>query len=114
VAQHTVMEDDVFVAPGAGLANDRYPVSPALEGPVLRRGARIGVNATLLPGVEVGAHALVGAGAVVTKDVPAGVVVAGNPARKIGSVDALPASDRADAAGTWPTASRFSSSPGQA
>lgn len=114
VAQHTVMEDDVFVAPGVTLANDRYPISRSLEGPVLRRGARIGVNATLLPGVDVGANALVGAGAVVTKDVPEGVVVVGNPARIIGSVDSLPTRGLHNGAST-PSATRPSTStPGQA
>ena len=54
-------------------------------------GARIGANATILPGVEVGRTALVGAGAVVTRDVPEGAVVVGNPARVIGSVDDIPA-----------------------
>lgn len=85
VAQYTVLESGVFLAPGVGVANDRYPISSLLEGPVVRQGARIGVNATLLPGIEIGAQALVGAGAVVTRDVPPGVVVAGNPARVIRS-----------------------------
>jgi acetyltransferase-like isoleucine patch superfamily enzyme len=90
VAQHTVLEDDVFLAPGVGIANDRYPVcTHCLEGPVIRRGARIGVNATLLPGVEIGEQALVGSGAVVTKDVPPWAIVVGNPARVVGSVESL-------------------------
>jgi acetyltransferase-like isoleucine patch superfamily enzyme len=114
VAQHSVMEDDVFVAPGVTLANDRYPVSRSLEGPVVRRGARIGANATLLPGVEVGANALVGGGAVVTKDVPERAVVVGNPARIIGSVDSLPAPDRDDLASTPPEARPSTRAPGQA
>lgn len=53
VAQYTVVEDDVFIAPGVIFANDKYPVSSHLEGPEVRRGARIGVNVTLLPGVVV-------------------------------------------------------------
>jgi acetyltransferase-like isoleucine patch superfamily enzyme len=86
VAQFSVLEDDVFLAPGVVLANDLYPgqiAAPPLVGPRLRRGAQIGVNATLRPAVEVGAGAIVGAGAVVVHDVPAGAVVAGNPARVI-------------------------------
>lgn len=84
VAQHTVIEDDVFIAPGVMLANDRYPISDHIEGPVIKRGAIIGVNATILPGVTIGAGALIGAGSVVTKDVPSGAVVYGNPARTHG------------------------------
>jgi acetyltransferase-like isoleucine patch superfamily enzyme len=88
VAQFTVIEDDVFLAPGVMIANDRYPVSPSgWEAPVVRRGARVGAGATLLPGITVGEDALVGAGAVVTRDVPPRAVVAGNPARTIGDVD---------------------------
>jgi len=81
VAQHTVLEDDVFLAPGVMIANDRYPVSDRMEGPVIKRGAVIGANATILPGVVIGERALIGAGSVVTKDVPPGAVVYGNPAR---------------------------------
>jgi acetyltransferase-like isoleucine patch superfamily enzyme len=58
-------------------------------GPTIKRGARIGINSTLLPGVVIGEGALVGAAAVVTKDVPPGMVVAGNPARVMGEVEAL-------------------------
>lgn len=84
VCQLARIEDDVFLAPGARLANDRYPVrKTGWEPPVIRRGARIGMNATILPGVVVGAGAMVGAGAVVVRDVPDGAVVAGNPARAI-------------------------------
>lgn len=85
VAQYTMIEDDVFIAPGTVFANDKYPLSPHLEGPIVRKGARIGVNCTILPGVEIGEGALVGAGSVVTKDVPPQTVVAGNPARVISS-----------------------------
>jgi acetyltransferase-like isoleucine patch superfamily enzyme len=90
VAQFTVIEDDVFVAPGASFANDPHPLcTMCMEGPTIRRGARIGVNATLLPGVVIGENALVGAGAVVTKDVPARAVVVGNPGRILCTVDEL-------------------------
>ena len=81
IAQYTVIEDDVFIAPGTTFANDKYPVSAHLEGPHIKRGARIGVNVTVLPGVVIGEQALVGAGSVVTRNVPDGVVVIGNPAR---------------------------------
>lgn len=89
LAQYTVIEDDVFIAPGVIFANDKYPVSSHLEGPQVRRGARIGVNVTLLPGVVIGKEALVGAGSVVTKDVPDRTVVVGNPARRVGTVDEI-------------------------
>ena len=89
VAQYTVIEDDVFIAPGVIFANDKYPVSPHLEGPQVKRGARIGVNATILPGVRIGENALIGAGSVVTKDVSDGAVVVGNPARMVTTVAAI-------------------------
>lgn len=89
IAQFTVLEDDVFIAPGTIFANDKYPVSSHLEGPYVKRGARIGVNVTILPGVVIGEEALVGAGSVVTKDVPDRAVVVGNPARMMGTVDTL-------------------------
>lgn len=87
VAQFTVIEDDVFIAPGVIFANDKYPVSHELRGPRLKRGVRIGVNATLLPGVVIGEGALIGAGCVVTKDVAPSAVVVGNPGRVIGNVE---------------------------
>lgn len=86
IPQFTVLEDDVFIAPGCTFANDVHPgcrCSDVMKGPTIRRGARIGVGVTIVPGVEVGAYALVGSGSVVTRDVPAHAVVAGNPARVI-------------------------------
>jgi acetyltransferase-like isoleucine patch superfamily enzyme len=85
----SVLEDDVFVAPGVLLTNDptagRRRGEP-LRGAVLRRGCRVGGGAVLLPGVEVGEEAFVGAGAVVTRDVPARTVVVGVPARAVREV----------------------------
>ncbi len=82
VAQKTTIEDDVFVGPGVVFTNDPHPVcTRCMRGPILKRGCRIGGGATLLPGVVIGEGALIGAGAVVTKDVPAGTVAAGSPAR---------------------------------
>lgn len=79
------LEDDVFVGPNATFANDKFPRSRSrperfLETTV-RAGASIGANATILPGIEIGRGAMVGAGAVVTRSVPPNAVVAGNPAR---------------------------------
>lgn len=94
VAQFTVLEDDVFLAPGVTVANDLYPGDPAsaarMRGPTIERGAQIGVGATLLPYVRIGVGALVGAGAVVTRDVPPGAVMVGNPARQHALVADLP------------------------
>ncbi len=85
IAQYSILEDDVFLAPGVTLANDLFPGSPhagrVLQGPVIGKGAQVGVNATILPGVKIGARALIGAGSVVTQDVPESAVAWGNPAR---------------------------------
>jgi len=90
VAQYTVLEDDVFLAPGVTIANDPHPIcSKCMQGPTIHSGARVGVNATILPHVEIGENALVGAGGVVTADVPPRAVVVGSPARVIGEVDDL-------------------------
>jgi acetyltransferase-like isoleucine patch superfamily enzyme len=94
VPEFSVLEDGCWLGPNVVLTNAKYPLSPKvkdqLAGPVIRRGAKIGANATILPGIVVGENALVGAGAVVVRDVPAGAVVAGNPARVIGQIADLP------------------------
>ena len=90
IAQFTVLEDDVFLAPGVSIANDPHPIcTKCMQGPTIRRGARIGVNVTLLPHITIGENALVAAGSVVTRDVPAGMLVAGTPARVVSRVDEL-------------------------
>lgn len=82
VAQYTTIEDDVFLAPGVIIANDLHPVcTKCMKGPVIKKGARIGVNATLLPHIIIGRNSLVAAGSVVTRDVPENSVVAGVPAK---------------------------------
>jgi acetyltransferase-like isoleucine patch superfamily enzyme len=79
------VEDDVFIGPNATFANDKYPRSrrppPEFARTTLRQGASIGANATVLCGVEIGAGAMIGAGSVVTRDVPPGELWVGNPAR---------------------------------
>ena len=91
VPEYTVLEDGCWLGPNAVITNAKYPLSRGvkerLRGAHVEAGAMIGANATLLPGVRIGARALVGAGAVVTKDVPPGAVVVGNPARVIKQVD---------------------------
>lgn len=81
------LADDVFVGPGATFTNDRYPRSDpggwVLARTFVGRGASIGANATVLPGVELGAWSVVAAGAVVTRDVQPHALVAGNPARQV-------------------------------
>lgn len=78
-----VIEDGVFIGPNAVLTNDRYPPhgGESLAGPVIKKGASIGANATILPGVTIGENSLVAAGAVVTKDVPPEMLAVGAPAR---------------------------------
>jgi acetyltransferase-like isoleucine patch superfamily enzyme len=84
IAQYTDICDDAFLAPGVTIANDLYPGQRAsaevMSGPTIREGAQLGVNVTVLPYVVIGEGCLVGAGSVVTRDLPAGSVAFGNPA----------------------------------
>jgi UDP-2-acetamido-3-amino-2,3-dideoxy-glucuronate N-acetyltransferase len=85
------LDDDVFVGPSATFTNVKNPRAhvrrnTALSRTIVRRGATIGANATILPGVELGEHCFVGAGAVVTRDVPPYALVVGAPARQRGWV----------------------------
>lgn len=95
VPELSVLEDFCWLGPNVVLTNARYPTSRSakqqLAGPYIEKGARIGANTTILPGIRIGAGALVGAGAVVTVDIPPGAVVVGNPARIINQVSALAA-----------------------
>jgi acetyltransferase-like isoleucine patch superfamily enzyme len=94
VPEFSHLKRGCWLGPNAVLTNAKYPQSPGvkeeLEGPTVEEGAMIGANATVLPGLIIGRRALVGAGSVVTRDVAAGVVVAGNPARVISRLDDLP------------------------
>jgi acetyltransferase-like isoleucine patch superfamily enzyme len=92
------LEDEVFVGHNVNFINDKYPRATApggelqteadwqVEPTIVRRGASIGTGATILGGLEIGARAIVGAGAVVTKNVPPDSIVAGNPARIIKTI----------------------------
>ena len=85
------VEDDVFIGPNATFTNDLFPRSKnpdwKLSKTVIKKGASIGANATILCGITIGEKAMIGAGSVVTKDVPAGEVWYGNPARFIRCID---------------------------
>lgn len=91
ITAYSTLEENVFVAPCVVTTNDDFMGRTErrhelVKGPTIRRGARIGGGAILCPGVEIGEEAFVGAGAVVTKDVPPRVVVVGNPARVLRDV----------------------------
>ena len=93
ICEGVTLEDEVFIGHGVMFTNDRFPRATAASGALqteadwtclptlVKRGASIGSNATLLCGITIGEGAIVGAGSVVTKDVPPGAIVAGNPAR---------------------------------
>ena len=85
------LEDGVFVGPNVSFTNDRFPRSKKYpekySGAIIKKGASIGAGATILPGIEIGEQAMVGAGAVVTRSVPTRAIVVGNPARIVGYVD---------------------------
>ena len=89
IAQLTTIGDEVNIGPGVCLADDPHPGSLThlcMRGPTIERGAHIGTNATILPFVTIGERSLVSPGSVVARSVPAGFVVAGNPARILKSV----------------------------
>ena len=95
ICEGVTVEDEVFIGHGVQFINDKYPRATSADGSLqteagwqveptwVERGASIGTGATILGRVRIGARAIVGAGAIVTRDVPAGAIVAGNPARII-------------------------------
>ncbi|MBN2331325.1 MAG: transferase [Candidatus Aenigmarchaeota archaeon] len=93
IPEYTKIMDGAWIGPNAVLTNAEFPKSAQakkfLQGPVIESGAKIGANATVLPGVRIGSSSLVGAGSVVTHDVPPGTVVVGNPAKMTKKVSDL-------------------------
>ena len=93
ITAYSTLEEHVFIAPRVVTTNDNFmgrteQRHELMKGPTIRRGARVGGGAILCPGIEIGEEAFVGAGAVVTKDVPPRVIVVGNPARVLREVPA--------------------------
>ena len=103
IPEYTQLHEGCWIGPNVVITNAPYPRSVRakdfLEGVVVERDARIGANSTILPGVRVGANTLVGAGSVVTRDVPKGKVVAGNPAKILKDVSTLKYPDGSTAYG---------------
>lgn len=93
VPEYSVLEPGAWLGPRVTLTNAPFPrcpdVSRCMAGVTVGRDARVGANVTILPGVRIGERALIGAGAVVTKDVPPGMVVIGQAARPVKSIDEL-------------------------
>jgi len=91
ITAYSLLEDNVFIAPCVITTNDNYmgrteKRHELIKGPTIRRGARVGGGSVLLPGIEIGEEAFIGAGAVVLRDVPAKAVMVGSPARQIRDV----------------------------
>ena len=91
ITAYSLLEDNVFIAPCVITTNDNFmgrteKRHDQIKGPTIRRGARIGGGAVLLPGIEIGEEAFIGAGAVVIRDVPARALMVGNPARQLRDV----------------------------
>lgn len=93
IPTNCIIEKQVFIGPNAVLTNDKFMQRGEikLKGVIIKKGARIGANSTILPGIKIGMDSLIGAGAVVTKDVKSYEIVTGIPAKKIGEV---PKADR--------------------
>jgi acetyltransferase-like isoleucine patch superfamily enzyme len=92
ITAYSTLEDDVFIAPCVVTTNDNFmgrteKRKALMKGPTIRRGARVGGGAIICPGIEIGEEAFVGAGAVVTKDVPPRKLVVGSPARVVRDVN---------------------------
>ena len=93
IPEYSLLKEGCWIGPNVVLTNALHPLCPkvkeCLKGPTIGRNSKIGANVTILPDVTIGENALVGSGSVVTKDVPDGMVVTGNPATVIKRVDEL-------------------------
>lgn len=102
IGQHTKLGNFVWVFPYAVFTNDPHPPSEFVEGVSVADYAVIGARAVLMPGIHIGEHVVVGAGSVVYRDVPDRFVVAGNPARRIATIDEIKNQATGEAAYPWP------------
>jgi acetyltransferase-like isoleucine patch superfamily enzyme len=102
IGQFSAIGNYVWVFPYTVFTNDPHPPSENVSGVVIHDFAVIGANALLMPGIQVGTSALVGAGSVVYRDVPEGIAVAGNPARRIAQIDEIRDAATLEAAYPWP------------
>ena len=91
IPEYSELLNDCWIGPNAVLTNANYPKHPLVKsslcGVVVGKNAKIGANATLLPGIKIGENSLIGAGSVVTKDVGVNVIVAGNPEKVLRGID---------------------------
>jgi acetyltransferase-like isoleucine patch superfamily enzyme len=94
IPEFSILEEACWIGPNVVVTNAKYPLSPdakkELKGAIIKKNAKIGANSTLLPGITIGENSLVGAGSVVTKDVPSNKVVVGNPAKILEDISELP------------------------
>jgi acetyltransferase-like isoleucine patch superfamily enzyme len=93
IPEFSLLEDDAWIGPHVVFTNVLHPMCPdvakCIKGPTIRRGAKIGAGARILPSVTIGEMAVIGAGSVVTRDIPPRMVAVGNPARPRRSIDEL-------------------------
>ncbi len=91
VPEYTMLEENCWIGPNVVVTNARYPKHPSvkneLKGAFIKQNAKVGANATLLPGVTIGRDSLIGAGSVVTKDIADGIIAAGNPVKMLRKID---------------------------
>lgn len=100
VPEYSVLKSKSWIGPNVVITNAKFPrgrnVKENLKGATIEENAKVGANTTLLPGIRIGKNSLVGAGSVVTKDVPAGVVYAGNPAKMLKKIESIPDYEEGD------------------